>query len=57
MEIFTRYQDEIFAAWRGYATEHGWGTGRTISDLVAAAVLLVAFVVIEMRSRNPTDQP
>ncbi len=36
-----------------YATEHGWGQGRTISDLVASAVLLVAFVVIEMRSRNP----
>ena len=36
-----------------YATEHGWSQPRTISDLVAAAVLLVAFVVIELRSRNP----
>jgi MFS family permease len=36
-----------------YATEHGWSQPRTITDLVLSAVLLVSFVVIELRSRNP----
>jgi EmrB/QacA subfamily drug resistance transporter len=36
-----------------YATEHGWGNPRTIIDLVVAAALLVAFVVIEMNSKAP----
>jgi EmrB/QacA subfamily drug resistance transporter len=31
----------------------GWGSGVTISFLVAAVVLLVAFVVIELRSKHP----
>src|SRR5262249_32287124 len=36
-----------------YATEHGWGTARTIVVLVISALLLVGFVVIELRSANP----
>ncbi len=31
----------------------GWGSARTISLLVAAAILLIAFVVVESRSRAP----
>ena len=31
----------------------GWGSTRTIGCLVGAAVLLVAFIIIESRSRNP----
>jgi EmrB/QacA subfamily drug resistance transporter len=32
---------------------HGWGSGQTIGSFVAAAVLLVAFVLIEQRSAEP----
>jgi EmrB/QacA subfamily drug resistance transporter len=35
------------------AASDGWGSGVTISFLVAAAVLLVGFVVIETRSQHP----
>jgi EmrB/QacA subfamily drug resistance transporter len=35
------------------ATEDGWGTATTIGLLVASAVLVVAFVAIELRSKAP----
>jgi EmrB/QacA subfamily drug resistance transporter len=35
------------------APDVGWGTTRTVAELVGAVVLLVAFVVIELRARNP----
>ncbi len=35
------------------ATQHGWATAETIGLLVAAAVLIVGFVVIELRSKAP----
>ena len=35
------------------APTHGWGSGWTISRLVVAGVLLAAFVVIEMRAKDP----
>ena len=35
------------------ATQHGWVTAETIGLLVAAAVLIVGFVVIELRSKAP----
>jgi EmrB/QacA subfamily drug resistance transporter len=35
------------------ATVHGWGSTGTIALLALAAVLLVAFVVIELRSKAP----
>ena len=35
------------------APAHGWGSAWTISRLVAAAVLLVAFLVIEARAKDP----
>jgi EmrB/QacA subfamily drug resistance transporter len=35
------------------ATAVGWGSGQTIGVLVGAAVLLVAFVLIEQRSQAP----
>jgi EmrB/QacA subfamily drug resistance transporter len=35
------------------ATQHGWGTGETVGLLSAAAALIVAFVVIELRSKAP----
>jgi EmrB/QacA subfamily drug resistance transporter len=35
------------------ATQHGWGTAETIGLLAASAVLVVAFVVIELRSKAP----
>src|SRR3954451_20951456 len=35
------------------ATQHGWGTGETIGLLAAPAALIVAFVVIEVRSKAP----
>ncbi|RSM62245.1 MFS transporter [Actinoplanes sp. ATCC 53533] len=35
------------------AASDGWGSGGTITFLVAAVVLLVAFVVIEIRSEHP----
>jgi EmrB/QacA subfamily drug resistance transporter len=31
----------------------GWGTARTIAELAGAAALLVAFVINELRTRNP----
>ena len=31
----------------------GWGTGRTIGELAAAGLVLAAFAVNELRSRNP----
>ena len=36
-----------------YASQHGWSSGRTIGSLVASAVLLVGFVLIELRSPAP----
>jgi EmrB/QacA subfamily drug resistance transporter len=36
-----------------YATQHSWTSGTTIGLLLASAALLVAFVVIEVRSRAP----
>ena len=36
-----------------HATEHGWATGTTIGLLAAAAALVGAFVVIELRSKEP----
>jgi MFS family permease len=35
------------------ATQHGWVTGETIGLLAASAALVVAFVVIELRSKAP----
>ena len=35
------------------ASQHGWVTGETIGLLAAAAALVVAFVVIELRSKAP----
>jgi EmrB/QacA subfamily drug resistance transporter len=35
------------------ASEDGWGAPATVAFLVAAAVLLVAFIVIELRSSHP----
>jgi EmrB/QacA subfamily drug resistance transporter len=35
------------------APNHGWGSGWTISRLIAAAVLFVAFLVIESRAKDP----
>ena len=35
------------------AVNHGWGSPQTYLYLVAAAVLLVAFVVVEVRTANP----
>ena len=35
------------------APDQGWGSGRTIGELIGAGVLLGAFVVNEQRSRNP----
>jgi EmrB/QacA subfamily drug resistance transporter len=35
------------------APEQGWASGRTIGELAAAGLLLAAFLVNEMRSRNP----
>jgi EmrB/QacA subfamily drug resistance transporter len=35
------------------APNHGWGSGWTISRLIAAAVLLGVFLVIESRSKDP----
>src|SRR5437762_832728 len=35
------------------AAQHGWGTAETIGLLAAAAALIVAFVVIELRSKAP----
>jgi EmrB/QacA subfamily drug resistance transporter len=35
------------------APDQGWGDARTITELAAAAGLLVAFVVVELRARTP----
>src|SRR6266700_1979025 len=35
------------------ATQHGWGTAETIGLLAGSAALVVAFVVIELRSKAP----
>jgi EmrB/QacA subfamily drug resistance transporter len=35
------------------STNVGWGSARTIGVLVASAVLMAAFVLIELRSRSP----
>jgi len=35
------------------APDVGWGTGRTIAELAVAGLLLTAFVVNELRVRNP----
>ena len=35
------------------APDHGWGSGWTIVRLVVSAVLLVAFLVIEARAKDP----
>ena len=35
------------------APDQGWGSGRTIGELIGAGVLLAAFVANEQRSRNP----
>src|SRR5438067_6091180 len=35
------------------ATQHGWATAATVSLLAGSVVLMVAFVVIEMRSKAP----
>jgi hypothetical protein len=35
------------------APQQGWASGRTISELAAAAVLLGAFAVTEVRRRDP----
>jgi MFS family permease len=35
------------------ATQHGWGTGETIGLLAGSAALILAFFVIELRSKAP----
>jgi EmrB/QacA subfamily drug resistance transporter len=35
------------------APKYGWGSGRTIAEIAGAVVLLLAFVVIETRQRDP----
>jgi EmrB/QacA subfamily drug resistance transporter len=35
------------------ATQHGWGSGSTIALLAASAFLVLAFIVIELRSQAP----
>ena len=35
------------------APEVGWGVGRTVAGLAGAAVILTAFIVNELRARNP----
>ena len=35
------------------APNHGWGSGWTISRLIAAAVLLAAFLLIEWKAKDP----
>jgi len=35
------------------ATQHGWGTTETIGLLVASGALIVAFVMVELRSKAP----
>jgi EmrB/QacA subfamily drug resistance transporter len=35
------------------APKYGWGSGRTIAEIAGAVVLLLAFVVLEMRQRDP----
>jgi EmrB/QacA subfamily drug resistance transporter len=35
------------------ATQHGWGTGESIGLLIASAVLVGAFFVVELRSKAP----
>ena len=35
------------------APSNGWGSGQTIGCLIGAAVLMIAFLLIESRSRNP----
>jgi len=39
------------------APDVGWGSGRTIGLLIAAAVLMVAFVVVETRESQPLLPP
>jgi EmrB/QacA subfamily drug resistance transporter len=39
------------------ANEHGWGSGRTVLLLVASAVLLAAFAIVERRVREPILPP
>jgi EmrB/QacA subfamily drug resistance transporter len=41
----------VFAMTR--AVQHGWGTAETITLLSASALLIVAFVVVEIRSQAP----
>lgn len=41
----------VFALLRG--NEDGWGSAKVVSSLVGAAVLLIGFVVIEHRSKEP----
>jgi EmrB/QacA subfamily drug resistance transporter len=35
------------------SSSHAWGSGRIVGSLIAAAVLLGAFVVVELRQRRP----
>ena len=35
------------------APEQGWGSGRTVGELGGAALLLIGFLLNELRSRNP----
>ncbi|HZC73183.1 MAG TPA: MFS transporter [Jatrophihabitans sp.] len=35
------------------APDQGWGSGRTVGELAGAALLLIAFVLNELRSHNP----
>jgi EmrB/QacA subfamily drug resistance transporter len=35
------------------ATQHGWGTSETIGLLIASAVLIASFFVVELRSKAP----
>jgi EmrB/QacA subfamily drug resistance transporter len=36
-----------------YATQHGWGTGRSVGLILSSVVLVASFVVIEFRSKAP----
>lgn len=41
----------------GEATHQGWGSARTVGGLIGAAVLLAAFITIELKVKSPMMPP